>query len=170
MFFMRSTFQRTEDLRPFRRRYKLDHINYSISKAKWTFPYLLRIGGLQLDHFWIIAFKVRSIDNSLFDGPFGTELDDDPIDMIPSPAPRCLPSISHVYASSGEKEIARLSEMLVTERHGQSAVRHMCEIHNLGFVGRKDGYDHPEKSKTSNPPVRVHGQFDVCIRLLGELW
>lgn len=81
-------------------------------------PYILGVSGLEFDHLWVIAFEVSGINNGLFEGPFGAELYDNPIDMIASSAPTSFPPISHVYASSGEKEVTRLSEVLVTKRDG----------------------------------------------------
>jgi len=168
MFFVRSTFLRREDLGPFTRRYKLEKLNTAVEKdGEEVGPaYLVGIGGLEFHHLCIIAFKVSSVDNGLFDSPFGTELDDHPIDMISSSAPTSFPSVSHVHASSGEKEVTSVPKMLVTERHGESSVRNMRKIHRFGFIG-EDRHDNPKQSKTGNAAVRVHGQLDVSVRFLG---
>lgn len=67
-----------------------------------------------------------------------SQLDDHEIEMVGSPAPLGLPSITHILPSSGKKQVGSSSVVLVALVHKSSSVERVGEV-DLPFVGSIPG-------------------------------
>jgi hypothetical protein len=159
MLFMWSSLLWAEDFRPSSRRHQLI---LAIARRR---TYLFRIRGFKFDKFGKVAFKVSSIYNHFFDGPWCTKFNNNPISVVFPSASCSFPTIAHIDSSSRKQDIAGFSKMLVTHSNSQTSVCNMSEIHCYRRI-RENRYHDTKKSKSGDPSIRKHRQLDMSVRLL----
>lgn len=60
-----------------------------------------------------------------------SELDDEPVFVIGCSTPLCFPSISHVFASTWQKDIETPSEVLIGRKYDAAAVEDVSKIQSV---------------------------------------